>query len=429
MKEKRGRRVNSVVVGALSDNGWYRNFRAWVLRLEHRLQWDRPRVAVADGASRLCPHCKRHYLGNYCPHCGMPSRWNRFSWKLLLLNFLDIWGLGNRPMFRTIRDLFWRPGFMMRDYLRGHHLSYFPPFKLLALLTVLLIFLGWALDVKLGESVFLADSLDKVIDDNVETGRSSVSQSVIAFLQVAEGFLNEHILYRILSQNVILVLVVWLAFRRVGKLNLVETFFSQIYINCQFLMIGVVALLVTREFSLGYVFPYAIPNKLNLLIPALLSCNFHQLYGVSWKSSVLRVLLVSIGTVAVYIAAVCLLVLLSMSVRATVVLTVLTLVFAGISWVIFTFISRQKPALSRTVYVMSLGYLGPMALGLLFGFGILENESMKLGLIGAGGCVAFAVLACYLMIAVYKKTHRTWLALVSLAVVHLMVLSLYLIGS
>jgi len=105
------------------------------------------------------------------------------------------------------------------------------------------------------------------------------------------------------------------------------------------------------------------------------------------------------------------------------------LVFAGISWVIFTFVSRQKPVLSRTVYVMSLGYLGPMALGLLFGFGILENESMKLGLIGAGGCVAFAVLACYLMIAVYKKTHRTWLALVSLAVVHLMVLSLYLIGS
>ena len=55
------------------------------------------------------------------------------------MNFLDIWGLGNRPMFRTLRELFWRPGYMVRDYLNGHRQFYFPPFKLLAVVIVFLI--------------------------------------------------------------------------------------------------------------------------------------------------------------------------------------------------------------------------------------------------------------------------------------------------
>jgi len=51
--------------------------------------------------------------------------------------FLDVWGLGNRGMFRTLRDLVLRPGYMIRDYLSGMQMAYFPPFKLFFLLTAL----------------------------------------------------------------------------------------------------------------------------------------------------------------------------------------------------------------------------------------------------------------------------------------------------
>ena len=54
---------------------------------------------------------------------------------MAFLNFLDVWGLGNRGMFRTIRDLVLRPGYMIRDYLKGMQMAYFPPFNMFFLLT------------------------------------------------------------------------------------------------------------------------------------------------------------------------------------------------------------------------------------------------------------------------------------------------------
>lgn len=74
-------------------------------------------------------------MGNYCPRCGQSSRIGRYSLKNALLLFLDVWGLGNRGMFRTLRDLILRPGYMIHDYISGMQMAYFPPFKLLFLLT------------------------------------------------------------------------------------------------------------------------------------------------------------------------------------------------------------------------------------------------------------------------------------------------------
>lgn len=84
-----------------------------------------------------CNTCHTHYKGNYCPRCGQASSISRYSFKKAFLLFLDVWGLGNRGMYHTIRDLFLRPGYMVRDYLSGMQSAYFPPFKMLFLLTAL----------------------------------------------------------------------------------------------------------------------------------------------------------------------------------------------------------------------------------------------------------------------------------------------------
>ena len=84
-----------------------------------------------------CATCGTHYDGNYCPRCGQSSRIGRYSFKNAILLYLDVWGLGNRGMFRSIRDLVLRPGYMIRDYLRGMQMAYFPPFKLFFLLVAL----------------------------------------------------------------------------------------------------------------------------------------------------------------------------------------------------------------------------------------------------------------------------------------------------
>ena len=94
-----------------------------------------------------CPTCHTHYTGNYCPRCGQSAKIGRYSFRTALLLFIDVWGLGNRGMFRTLRDLILRPGYMIRDYLSGMQMAYFPPFKMLFLLTTLSILVAHGLNI------------------------------------------------------------------------------------------------------------------------------------------------------------------------------------------------------------------------------------------------------------------------------------------
>ena len=102
-------------------------------------------VAPMSAEAHDCPTCGTHFEGNYCPRCGQSARIGRYSFKKAFLLFLDVWGLGNRGMFRTIRDLILRPGYMIRDYLQGMQMAYFPPFKMFFLLVALslLVSTGW----------------------------------------------------------------------------------------------------------------------------------------------------------------------------------------------------------------------------------------------------------------------------------------------
>ncbi len=47
------------------------------------------------------------------PPCGQSARIGRYSFRKAALLFLDVWGLGNRGLFRTLRDLLLRPGYMI----------------------------------------------------------------------------------------------------------------------------------------------------------------------------------------------------------------------------------------------------------------------------------------------------------------------------
>ena len=104
----------------------YRRFREWQKRPYQ--------VKPLSAEEHDCATCGTHYQGNYCPRCGQSSSIGRYSFKNALLLFLDVWGLGNRGMFRSLRDLLLRPGYMIRDYLQGMQMAYFPPFKMFFLL-------------------------------------------------------------------------------------------------------------------------------------------------------------------------------------------------------------------------------------------------------------------------------------------------------
>ena len=118
-----------------------RAFRIWQ-RAPHRL-------APMSSEQHTCQSCGTVFQGNYCPRCGQSASIGRFSFKKAFLLFLDIWGMGNRGMFRSMRDLLLRPGYMIRDYIGGCQSAYFPPFKMFFILATLSVLISHGIDLRL----------------------------------------------------------------------------------------------------------------------------------------------------------------------------------------------------------------------------------------------------------------------------------------
>ncbi|MBR2114581.1 MAG: DUF3667 domain-containing protein [Prevotella sp.] len=141
-------------------------------------EWQqRPTQPIKKSAEHHCCNtCGEEYQGNYCPQCGQSARIGRYSFKNALLLFLDVWGMGNRGMFRTLRDLILRPGYLIRDYISGMQMAYFPPFKLLFLLTALLLIVDSGVNLK-GENN-LATYHEKTVNiDNARTEKSKKEET------------------------------------------------------------------------------------------------------------------------------------------------------------------------------------------------------------------------------------------------------------
>ena len=241
-----------------------------------------------------CTHCNYNYHGRCCPQCGMPAGQVRFTLKRLLSNFLDIWGMGNRPMFRTISHLLWRPGYMIRDYLNGHHLSYFPPFKMLAVLSIFIVILSMAFDARFSDTI--AERVLEMIDDFKEEKHKHMSMLALEYVKIAITYLKDHDLYWDLFQTIFLVLSAWIVFYRKGY-NLVETFFSQIYIFCQFNILTIVWMLCTTSIPPSQILPYTM--HLAISFPILIY-DFKQLYGIGVLTSVWKTFLFILLTIILY---------------------------------------------------------------------------------------------------------------------------------
>ena len=271
----------------------YRKAKDWNHKLSERMK-QHAALPEVDHSHHICSHCGYGFDGRCCPQCGMPAGDGRFTFKRLLQNFLVIWGMGNRPMFRTLGDLLWRPGYMIRDYLGGHHLSYFPPFKMLAVLTVFIVFLTWLFNL---QDPLVGNEIAEAIRDikSIPNIKAHTVQ-VIELIAQMIVYLDKNDLYRILIQNIFVVLATWIVFRKKGY-NLVETFFSQIYINCQFHIITIVCILIFMELPPTVVLPYYMPLAFTLI---LLIYDYRQLYGISLIESIWRTLLILFLVIAIY---------------------------------------------------------------------------------------------------------------------------------
>ena len=157
----------SIITDKQERRVWWRAFRLWQRR-PHEL-------APLVKQDHVCASCGTSFQGNYCPRCGQSAKIGRFSVKKAILLFLDVWGLGNRGMFRSIRDLVLRPGYMIRDYISGMQSAYFPPFKMFFLLAAL------ALVIEHGFGLSEAEEKDDTFEKGLKVEMTDQEDSQVNF--------------------------------------------------------------------------------------------------------------------------------------------------------------------------------------------------------------------------------------------------------
>ena len=182
--------------------------RAVWLRAFHIWQKTPHRVAPLSDEKQICQSCGTEYVGNFCPRCGQSARIGRFSFKTAFLLFLDIWGVGNRGMFRTIRDLMLRPGYMIRDYVNGKQSAYFPPFKMFFILTTFSLLLSHPFNISLEEpkdtsnktennelkmSELESEKEDSVVNEpeKIEINGKKIDSKTIHFLRNVPNYISK----------------------------------------------------------------------------------------------------------------------------------------------------------------------------------------------------------------------------------------------
>ena len=278
----------------------YKRFKEW--------EQQPHQVAPLSEEQHECATCGTHYGGNYCPRCGQSAKIGRYSFKNALLLFLDVWGLGNRGMFRSIRDLILRPGYMIRDYLRGMQMAYFPPFKMFFLLLALWLVVDSGLNIQLvnrdkqneqeTEQIFsrfkpkvtMAEDqiADKKTTDQTLTKKKKKQKFEQEYKQ-KEGklieWVQQHSSMLVLAGLLLFSLPLYLLFRRspaIPDLRLSECFVAMVYITDMILIYDIIPSLFC--FSVKAEIYYDLLSLLLAIIP------IKQLSGYSYVSTIWRLL-------------------------------------------------------------------------------------------------------------------------------------------
>ena len=89
--------------------------------------------------SNICLNCETAYTGSYCNRCGQSRNTPRYRFSNAFRNILGGFTNIDNGFGRTLLDLLYRPGYMIRDFIAGKRILYFRPFQTLFVLAALYI--------------------------------------------------------------------------------------------------------------------------------------------------------------------------------------------------------------------------------------------------------------------------------------------------
>lgn len=280
-----------------------------------------------------CQNCGTTYTGNFCNRCGQTNNTPRYRLSNALRNIIGGFTNIDNGFGRTLIELLYRPGYMIKDFIGGKRVHYFRPFQTLFVLAALYIMCVQLVDPDALKSAENSKSkqgnkdlqLEKLqndsllsttessttyydkynnedendpIDDLVEGGIEIINELEKHFqhspflmkvwnLMKSWGHGNKA--FRIIAMLPVLALATQLAFYRRKKkmtFNLTEHVFIQAFIACQILLISILILPFTGTARVNDL--YEVPR---LFILFLFCWSYTQLFRITWWSSFWRTIL------------------------------------------------------------------------------------------------------------------------------------------
>lgn len=130
-------------------------------------------LIVSDpiGDEHTCKNCQTQFHGKFCSACGQSVKDFDRPLKFLFLDFTgNVFAFDTR-LWRTIKNVFFRPGLMEKEYTEGKRIKYMPPFRLYVFISFLFFLLiSWMSEKNIREgksgliNVSEADSLQRLSD-------------------------------------------------------------------------------------------------------------------------------------------------------------------------------------------------------------------------------------------------------------------------
>ena len=272
------------------------------------LSW---RGAGGEASDTICLNCHTEFIGNYCPSCGQPASTQRFTVKKALMATLEVWGMGNRSLPRTVWNLLYRPGQMIGEYLDGKRMPFFPPVKMLFVLCIFFAVESSLLGEKtISEQITSSLNDEALKKDFKENGNNTVvnfngknisTEEMVTTVKDIVVWMDQHKAVELICLHSFFMLFAWLVFRKSPtrpKSTLAEHFFTQVFMSGQMMALSIIYLPIFSNGKEDYAF-YPLPWWLLFI---LFVWDYKYIFGYKWRATIRKVIVVHILSLTLFIA-------------------------------------------------------------------------------------------------------------------------------
>lgn len=241
-----------------------------------------------------CLNCGNTFKGQFCPQCGQKAKTKRLQFVELFKNFIGPFVGGDSKVVNTCRDLFIRPGIMVRNYLEGKRVRYYNPLQMFVYVITTYAIVSYVLGVS--SSIF-----DEMADLDLAMEEETMEYASIEFFMKAFNALHSNKLYGTLFYALLSVFPYRLLFRTkiqrpdgaMLPLNRTEQFYTQMFHSCLKMMISIILLPVCLINGMDKI----VLNIYQIAAFVYVVIMYKQLLGIGWMKSVLLNILATLLTI------------------------------------------------------------------------------------------------------------------------------------